>query len=279
MPRRRLDVELVRRHLARSREQAQEFITDGLVVVNGLVANKPASQVDENAAIRINADEGDDYVSRGAHKLIGALDKFDIDPTGMVVMDAGASTGGFSDVLLRRGAAHIYCVDVGYGQLAWKISTDERTTVMDRTNIRYLTPNDLGKAQDGPDSETEVLVDLIVADLSFISLETVLPALSSCLKPTGQALLMVKPQFEVGKDLLGPGGVVTDNSQRVSAVNKIANKAFSLGLGMAGVVASPLPGPSGNVEYFLWLKPGSVNFELAPPQVSDIEKAVQEGPQ
>jgi 23S rRNA (cytidine1920-2'-O)/16S rRNA (cytidine1409-2'-O)-methyltransferase len=165
--------------------------------------------------------------------------------------------------MLRRGITHIYCVDVGYGQLAWKVSQDPKVTVMDRTNIRYLTPELLGTN-----------VDLIVADLSFISLETVLPALVSVLKPTGQALLMVKPQFEVGKEVLGPGGVVEDNEQRIAAVNKIAGKAYSLGLGTAGVVASPLPGPSGNVEYFLWLKPGG-----PAPQESDVERAVQEGPQ
>jgi len=165
--------------------------------------------------------------------------------------------------MLRRGITHIYCVDVGYGQLAWKVSQDPKVTVMDRTNIRYLTPELLGAT-----------VDLIVADLSFISLETVLPALVSVLKPTGQALLMVKPQFEVGKEALGPGGVVEDNEQRIAAVNKIAGKAYSLGLGTAGVVASPLPGPSGNVEYFLWLKPGG-----PAPQESDVERAVQEGPQ
>ncbi|MEY4493509.1 MAG: hypothetical protein RL355_858, partial [Actinomycetota bacterium] len=252
MARRRLDVELVRRHLARSREQAQEFIENGLVELNGIVANKAASQVDESAAIKVNAQSGDDYVSRGAHKLIGALDAFGINVEKLDVLDAGASTGGFSDVLLRRGARHIYCVDVGYGQLAWKIATDERTTVMDRTNIRYLTPEDLGAK-----------VDLIVADLSFISLSTVLPALESVLKPDGQALLMVKPQFEVGKDALGDGGVVVENSQRIDAVNKIANKAFELGLGTAGVVASPLPGPSGNVEYFLWLKHRSPKPEVS----------------
>lgn len=263
MARRRLDVELVRRHLARSREQAQEYIAEGQVVVNGIVATKAASQVDETAAIKVTTQDGDDYVSRGAHKLIGALDEFKVEVEGKLVLDAGASTGGFSDVLLRRGAAHIYCVDVGYGQLAWKISTDERTTVMDRTNIRYLTPEDLGQK-----------VDLIVADLSFISLETVLPALASVLKEDGDALLMVKPQFEVGKDLLGPGGVVTENPLRVDAVNKIATKAFELGLGTAGVVASPLPGPSGNVEYFLWLTRGA-----GAPELSTIERAVQEGPQ
>ncbi len=263
MVRRRLDVELVRRHLARSREQAQEFIDAGFVEVNGMVATKAASQVEENAAIRVNTDPDEDYVSRGAHKLIGALDAFGMDVSGKVVLDAGASTGGFTDVLLRRNAEHIYCVDVGYGQLAWKIANDPRVKVMDRFNVRNLTESDLG-AQ----------VDLIVADLSFISLETVLPALVSVLKPTGDALLMVKPQFEVGKDLLGPGGVVRENSLRIDAVNKIANKAFELGLGMAGVVASPLPGPSGNVEYFLWL-----NRSASAPQLTAIEKAVQEGPQ
>lgn len=263
MVRRRLDVELVRRHLARSREQAQEFIDAGFVEVNGMVATKAASQVEENAAIRVNTDPDEDYVSRGAHKLIGALDAFGMDVSGKVVLDAGASTGGFTDVLLRRNAAHIYCVDVGYGQLAWKIANDPRVKVMDRFNVRNLTESDLG-AQ----------VDLIVADLSFISLETVLPALVSVLKPTGDALLMVKPQFEVGKELLGPGGVVSENSLRIDAVNKIANKAFELGLGMAGVVASPLPGPSGNVEYFLWL-----NRSASAPKLTAIEKAVQEGPQ
>ena len=261
--RRRLDVELVRRHLARSREQAQDLIAEGLVIVGGMIASKAATQVDESAAIKVNLDADDDYVSRGAHKLIGALDTFDIDVAGLVALDAGASTGGFSDVMLRRGIAHIYCVDVGYGQLAWKVSQDPKVTVMDRTNIRYLNPELLGTT-----------VDLIVADLSFISLETVLSALVSVLKPTGQALLMVKPQFEVGKEALGPGGVVEDNAQRIAAVNKIAGKAYSLGLGTAGVVASPLPGPSGNVEYFLWLKPGG-----PAPQESDVEIAVQEGPQ
>lgn len=263
MVRRRLDVELVRRHLARSREQAQEFIDAGFVEVNGMVATKAASQVEENAAIRVNTDPDEDYVSRGAHKLIGALDAFGMEVSGKVVLDAGASTGGFSDVLLRRNAAHIYCVDVGYGQLAWKIANDPRVKVMDRFNVRNLTESDL-----------DTQVDLIVADLSFISLETVLPALVSVLKPTGDALLMVKPQFEVGKELLGPGGVVSENSLRIDAVNKIANKAFELGLGMAGVVASPLPGPSGNVEYFLWL-----NRSASAPKLTAIEKAVQEGPQ
>lgn len=261
MTRRRLDVELVRRHLARSREHAQQLIDDGSVIVAAVVATKAASQVDEHVSIKIS-EQADDYVSRGAHKLIGALDAFQIDVTGLVALDAGASTGGFSDVLLRRGIAHIYCVDVGYGQLAWKVSQDERVTVLDRTNIRHLTLEQLGTS-----------VDLIVADLSFISLETVLPALVRVLKPTGQALLMVKPQFEVGKDLLGAGGVVDSPVLRADSVLKIALSAYSHGLGMNGVVASPLPGPSGNVEYFLWLSPDGHE-----PDRAAIEKAVQEGP-
>ena len=262
MTRRRLDVELVRRHLARSREQAQEFIAAGHVVVNGLVASKAASQIDESASIRVNVDVDEEYVSRGAYKIIGALDAFGIDVTGCVALDAGASTGGFTDVLLRRGIAHSYCVDVGYGQLAWKIQQDERVTVLDRTNVRYLTPEILGTH-----------VDLVVADLSFISLETVLPALVSVMHPDAQAVLMVKPQFEVGRELLGDGGVVESGELRVHSVHKIAVSAFHLGLGTQGVVASPLPGPSGNVEYFLWLRRGAPE-----PQVSDIEQAVAEGP-
>ncbi len=263
MTRRRLDVELVRRHLARSREHAQTLIEGGLVKVAGIVATKPATQVDENAAIKVIVDAQDDFVSRGAHKLIGALDAFSIDVTGLVALDAGASTGGFSDVLLRRGIERIFCVDVGYGQLAWKVSQDPKVTIHDRTNVRHITVDTLGQQ-----------VDLIVADLSFISLETVLPALAGVLKPEGQALLMVKPQFEVGRELLGSGGVVDSIEHRIAAVNKIANSAFSLGLGTLGVVASPLPGPSGNVEYFLWLS--RLGSE---PRLDDIVRAVQEGPQ
>ena len=263
MTRRRLDVELVRRHLARSREQAQEFIESGLVQVAGILATKAASQVDESVSIKVAIDAQEEYVSRGAHKLIGALEAFAIDVTGLVALDAGASTGGFSDVLLRRGISHVYAVDVGYGQLAWKIQQDNRVTVIDRTNVRYLTKETLGSD-----------VDLIVADLSFISLETVLPALVAVMRADAQALLMVKPQFEVGRELLGDGGVVESADLRAQSVHKIAMKAFDLGLGTAGVVASPLPGPSGNVEYFLWLRRGAPQ-----PREADIQKAVSEGPQ
>lgn len=259
--RRRLDVELVRRHIARSREHAHDLIAQGNVTVNGIVAMKPATQVDEAASIAVAA--ADDYVSRGAHKLIGALDAWGIDVRGSEVLDAGASTGGFTDVLLQRGAARVYCVDVGYGQLAWRISQDPRVVVRDRTNVRYLTAQDLG-----------CQVGLIVADLSFISLGTVLPALEGLLAPGGQMLLMVKPQFEVGRLALGSGGVVTDPVQRADAVWRVASAAHQQGLTTLGVVASPLPGPSGNVEYFLWLERGD-----QPPRRDAVDHAVQEGPQ
>ena len=243
----RLDAELVRRGFARSREQAGELVDAGLVEVAGVLARKPASSVDPAAAIRVK-DAGPQYVSRGAHKLLGALDAFG--PAGLRVsgrrcLDAGASTGGFTQVLLNADAAQVAAVDVGYGQIAWSLRTDERVSVYERTNVRTLTPEAIG----GP-------VELCVADLSFISLRLVLPALASCLVPGGDLVPMVKPQFEVGKERVGAGGVVRDPELRADAVLSVAEAAAGLGLGTAGVVASPLPGPSGNVEFFLWLRAG-----------------------
>ena len=267
MARRRLDAELVRRGLARSREHAQQLVADGRVRVAGATATKPATQVEEAAAlVVIEVAAGPDYVSRGAHKLIGALDRFD--PTGRMVagrwvLDAGASTGGFTDVLLRRGAAHVVAVDVGYGQLAWALRSDERVTVMDRTNIRGLTLEDL-----------PCRPDLVVADLSFISLRLVLGVLAGIVAEDADLLLMVKPQFEVGREALGSGGVVREPALRESAVLDVARSAWEVGLGTAGVVASPLPGPSGNVEYFLHLR-----ADAGPPDPAEIRRAVEEGPQ
>jgi len=243
----RLDAELVRRGLARSRDQAADLIAAGRVAVNGQTALKAASQVAIDAAITVQRASGEpEYVSRGGHKLAGALAAFD----GLVVadrrcLDAGASTGGFTDVLLRSGAAHVVAVDVGYGQLAWSLQTDARVTVLDRVNIRGLTPDQVAPAP-----------DLVVADLSFISLALVLPALVGCAAPTADFVLMVKPQFEVGKDQVG-GGVVRDPALRAAAVTSVAAAASTLGLGVAGITASPLRGPSGNVEYFLWLRRGA----------------------
>ena len=252
--------------MARSRDHAVELVDAGRVTVAGQRATKPATQVDGAAALHVQPiSDGDDYVSRGAHKLIGALDAFN--PYGMVVegrrcLDAGASTGGFTDVLLRRGARRVAAVDVGYGQLAWRLRQDERVVVYERTNVRSLVPSDI----DG-------LVGLVVADLSFISLGVVLPALAGCTEPDGDLLLMVKPQFEVGRDQLGAGGVVREPALRAFAVRGVAAAASRLGLGVAGVTASPLPGPSGNVEYFLW-----VRRDAGPLEDEALETALREGP-
>ena len=259
----RLDAELVRRELARSREQAADLIEKRSVLVNGIPATKPATQVDAETSIVIAGDR-DDFVSRGGHKLAGALDAFtDIEVTGKRCLDAVASTGGFTDVLLRRGAAHVVAVDVGYGQLAWELRQDERVSILDRTNIRHLTGEMVGEA-----------IDLVVADLSFISLTLVLPALAAVSKAEADFVIMVKPQFEVGREKLGAGGVVRDPALRKSAVIDVAESAYDVGLGTLGIAASPLPGPAGNVEYFLWLRRGA-------PQIDEgaLDRAIEMGPQ
>ncbi len=265
--RRRLDAELVRRRLARSREHASELIAAGRVTVGGTTASKPATQVETSAAVVVAKDENDpDYVSRGGHKLAGALAAFV--PQGLRIegrrcLDAGASTGGFTDVLLRAGAGRVLAVDVGYGQLAWSLQSDDRVTVMDRTNVRELTLEGIGGEP----------VDVVVGDLSFIPLGLVLPALASCCAEDADLVLMVKPQFEVGKERLGSGGVVRSPELRAETVRQVAAQGWELGLGVVGVTASPLPGPSGNVEYFLWFRRG------APPlDPADADRAVAEGP-
>lgn len=264
MSRRRLDAELVRRGLARSREQARDLIDSARVQLGGVTATKPATQVDETASLVVRPGKnGPDYVSRGGHKLVGALDAFGLDVRGRYALDAGASTGGFSDVLLRRGVAAVAAVDVGYGQLAWPIRSDERVTVLERTNIRDLTREQL-----------PFVPDLVVGDLSFISLVLVLPPITSVITPDADLAVMVKPQFEVGKDQVGTGGVVREPALRSEAVRKIASAAWTLGLGTVGVVASPLPGPSGNVEYFLHLRRGA-----DPLDEHDLARAIEEGPQ
>jgi 23S rRNA (cytidine1920-2'-O)/16S rRNA (cytidine1409-2'-O)-methyltransferase len=277
----RLDAELVRRGLARSRDQAADLIAAGRVAVAGQLAAKPASQVAVDAPITVQqASDGPDYVSRGGYKLAGALAVFAhvgaesvagqahlsgtrrLAVEGKRCLDAGASTGGFTDVLLRAGAAHVLAVDVGYGQLAWSLQTDERVTVLDRVNVRNLTPE-----QVAPPPE------LVVADLSFISLALVLPALAACAADGADFLLMVKPQFEVGKEMAG-SGVVRDPELRAAAVASVASAAAGVGLGVAGITASPLPGPSGNVEYFLWLRRGA-----GPLDDAALRQAIAAGPQ
>jgi 23S rRNA (cytidine1920-2'-O)/16S rRNA (cytidine1409-2'-O)-methyltransferase len=262
----RLDAELVRRKLARSREQAAALVADGRVKVRGTVAHKVAAMIDPADPVVVTGDDpATEYVSRGGHKLAGALAAFA--PDGLTVagrrcLDAGASTGGFTDVLLRAGAARVVAVDVGYGQLAWPIRTSDRVDVHERTNVRTLTPEAIG----GP-------VDLTVADLSFISLRLVLPALAGCTAPHGDLVLMVKPQFEVGKERVGPGGVVRDPALRAEAVLDVAAAAVEVGLGVAGVTASPLPGPSGNVEFFVWFR-----RDASPADPDRVRGVVAAGP-
>jgi 23S rRNA (cytidine1920-2'-O)/16S rRNA (cytidine1409-2'-O)-methyltransferase len=264
---RRLDAELVRRGLARSRQHADELVSSGRVLVAGRAAVKCATQVDPAAAIQLLVDDADPgYASRGGHKLAGALDAFGSDGplvAGRRCLDAGASTGGFTDVLLRRGAACVIAVDVGYGQLVWTLRQDPRVVVLDRQNVRELSPELLPYRP-----------ELVVGDLSFISLRLVLAPLLSCAAVDADLVLMVKPQFEVGRERLGAGGVVRDPGLRAEAVTAVAAQAERLGLGVSGVVASPLPGPSGNVEYFLWLR------AAAPPVDPDrVIAAVTAGPQ
>ncbi|MDY3127002.1 MAG: TlyA family RNA methyltransferase [Corynebacterium sp.] len=267
--RRRLDAELVRRKIARSRESAVEMIKDGRVFVGGFKATKPATIVEPEVSIRVEGGEADEWASRGAHKLLGALEAFDVDLEGLRVLDAGASTGGFTDVCLAKGAREVLAVDVGYGQLLWRLQNDPRVTVLDRTNIRHITVE-----------HTNGLCDAMVGDLSFISLKLTLPAMVEVMREGAVMLPMVKPQFEVGKDRIGASGVVRSHELRAEVVADIARFALKMGLSCRGVVASPLPGPSGNVEYFLWLVKDNGTSSASEHEVlAMIDKAVQEGPQ
>ena len=270
----RIDSELVRRGLARSRTQAAQMVTDGHVTLDGVVVTKPARQVNPAQALEIRV-PGDGYVSRGAHKLAGALDALGsrgLAPTvrGRRCLDAGASTGGFTDVLLRRGAAHVTAVDVGYGQLAWSLQRDPRVTQLDRTNVRTLDPAAVAPAP-----------ALVVGDLSFISLTLVLGPLLRAAAPDADLLLMVKPQFEVGRERLGHGGVVRDPALHVETVLVVADHAHRLGVGIDAVTASPLPGPAGNVEYFVNMHAGQAGSSgdlTGDALTQETRRAVAQGP-
>jgi 23S rRNA (cytidine1920-2'-O)/16S rRNA (cytidine1409-2'-O)-methyltransferase len=264
----RVDAELVRRGLARSRQQAAELIGAGRVTIDGMPAAKPATAIAVSATLTVEGDQERSWVSRGAHKLIGALDRFDISVADRRCLDAGASTGGFTEVLLDRGAREVVAADVGYGQLAWSLRSDPRVTVLERTNVRNLSREVVG----GP-------ADVVVADLSFISLTTVLPALTSCASADADIVPMVKPQFEVGKDHVGAGGVVSDPTLRSGAVLAVARRAADLGWPAVGVAASPLPGPSGNVEYFLHLRAQTDRGLAGDALERAVARAVAEGPQ
>jgi 23S rRNA (cytidine1920-2'-O)/16S rRNA (cytidine1409-2'-O)-methyltransferase len=248
MSRRRLDLDLVRRGLVPSRAAAHELVDARRIRVNGAIAEKVSRLVAPADAVVVDGPPAR-FVGRGGQKLDHAIDVFGLDVAGARAVDVGASTGGFTDVLLRHGALEVVAVDVGYGQLAWSLQSDDRVVVHDRTNIRELTLDLVGEP-----------VDLVVGDLSFISLELVLDPLISVTSPGGELALMVKPQFEVGKDRVGKGGVVRDLALRAEAVTAVADAAARRGWGAVAVTTSPLPGPSGNVEFFLLLRNGPASI-------------------
>lgn len=251
----RLDQELVSRSMARSRTDAARLISDQRVHVDGRLASKAAKNVTETSQITVQAADGEEFVSRAGHKLAGALEAFSpINVAGRRCLDAGASTGGFTDVLLRRGADHVEAVDVGHGQLVQELRDDPRVHVHEGMNVRYLDPDDIGGA-----------ASLVVADLSFISLTLVMKALAGATTPEGELVLMVKPQFEIGRDQLARTGVVSSPVQRRKAVDAVMSSAIDCGLIVKGLARSPLPGQDGNVEFFLWLgKEPAVNPKPSP---------------
>lgn len=257
----RLDQELVGRGIARSRTHAASLISEGRVSSNGSVLSKASLQVTDTTQLDVRLDETDIYVSRAGHKLAGALDTFpDITVEGKRCFDAGASTGGFTDVLLRRGASHVVAVDVGHDQLVPQVRQDARVAVHEGMNIRYMDPADI----DGP-------CELTVADLSFISLTLVVGPLATCTNPGGDVILMIKPQFEIGKDRLSRTGVVNSERERKMAVTKVAEAASDAGLQPHGLAVSALPGQDGNVEFFLWTKR---RFSNELPKIEERDSAV-----
>lgn len=242
MGKERLDKLLVEKGIVQSRERARALILAGRVAAEGRTVDKPGTQVERETPLELRG-EDQPYVSRGGVKLAGALDAFRIDPVGMVVMDVGASTGGFTDCVLQRGAKKVYAVDVGYGQLAWKLQKDPKVINLDRRNIRYLKRE-----------EIEEEIDLILIDTSFISIEKFLPDLLDFTRKEGSIVALIKPQFEVGKGEVGKGGVVRDPTMHQKVIERISQFSRRLGLTVFGVKESPLLGPKGNKEFFIYLR-------------------------
>lgn len=261
----RLDVLLVSLGLAESRAKAQATIMAGEVYVNGQKADKSGMEVDITSNVEVRG-SACPYVSRGGLKLEKALRNFGVDPTGYVCSDSGASTGGFTDCLLQQGASKVFAIDVGYGQLAWKIRNDPRVVVMERTNIRYVTPEDLGQP-----------LDLSVIDVSFISLSLVLPVVKTLLKPTGQILCLIKPQFEAGRDKVGKKGVVRDAAVHEEVLQNFISLAKSLGFTIRNLTFSPVKGPEGNIEFLahLSLQPGEDSYLLPGDLVAQAHAALK----
>ncbi len=261
----RLDTLLLDLGLAESREKARALIMAGSVLVNDTSATKPGQLTPVGSQVRVR--ENLSYVSRGGLKLTAALDAFALDPAGLVVVDVGASTGGFSDCLLQRDAAHIYAIDVGYGQLAWKLRQDSRVTPLERTNVRNLVAL--------PDAR---LADLAVIDVSFIGLDLVLPAVARLLQPAGRAIALIKPQFEAGKGTVGKGGVVRDSAVHRAVLLRVLTWAVGHGWAIGGLIRSPITGPKGNVEFLALLQLGVAPSAPMPAELVDALWAADPAP-
>lgn len=236
---RRLDNYLVEEGYVESRTKAQALIMQGVVHVDGQRVDKAGSLVKEGSVVDVN-DSSQKFVGRGGYKLEASLDHFGIDVSGLIALDVGASTGGFTDCLLQRGASKVYAVDVGYGQLDWKLRNDERVVVKEKINARYLKPEDIGEP-----------IDIAVIDVSFISLTMVIPPLKDILKPGGYIAALIKPQFEVGKGQVGKGGIVRDESKHQEVVEKVQSFLESTGYEIKGVIPSPILGTEGNKEFLI----------------------------
>lgn len=270
----RLDLALVTRGLASSRQQAQQLIRAGRVRSADRVLDKPGTDVPHDLVLEVR--QPPRFVSRGGEKLEAALQAFPLPVRGRVCVDGGVSTGGFTDCLLQHGAARVYAIDVGYGQTAWSLRSDPRVVLRERTNLRHLTPADLFPS-DAPRP------DLAVADVSFISLALVLPALLALLQPAGPGagvdlVVLVKPQFEVGRGRVGKGGVVRDPAAHADAIEAVIAAAASLGLQPAGLIASPITGPAGNHEYLLWLRSSPQDGEAARMEQGRRQQAPRDSP-
>ena len=255
----RLDVLLTEQMYADTRSKAQAIIMAGQVYVNGQKADKPGTAYEETVQIEVRGVTCP-YVSRGGLKLEKALRDFGVKPEGFVCSDSGASTGGFTDCLLQQGAKKVFAIDVGYGQLDWKIRSDERVVVMERTNIRYVTPEDLGEP-----------LDLSVIDVSFISLKIVLPAIKALLKPTGQVLCLIKPQFEAGKEKVGKKGVVREPEIHKEVLDTFVQTVTELGFTILGLTFAPVKGPEGNIEFL-----GHLTLEDKPGIIPDTAQVVKD---
>lgn len=255
----RLDVLLTEQGYADTRSKAQAIIMSGLVYIDGQKADKPGTSYEDSVTIEVRGAVCP-YVSRGGLKLEKALRDFGVEPDGYVCSDSGASTGGFTDCLLQKGAKKVFAIDVGYGQLDWKIRSDPRVVVMERTNIRYVTPEQLGEP-----------LDLSVVDVSFISLKIVLPAIKELLKPTGEVVCLIKPQFEAGKDKVGKKGVVREPETHLEVLEQFVSLAHELGFRIIGLTFSPVKGPEGNIEFL-----GHLTREDVPEQYDDCSLVVEQ---